>query len=112
MSGARHIAWDRVPAAPVAPGVERQVVHGDGLTILRLRLAAGTVLPRHEHRHEQCTTVLAGRLGVGVDGDASVELEAGESLTIPGGLAHAARALTDVLALEVFVPAREDLPAS
>jgi quercetin dioxygenase-like cupin family protein len=112
VSSARHIAWDHVPVARVAPGIERQVVHGDGLTILRLRLAAGTVLPRHEHPHEQCTTVLAGRLGMALDGGTPVELGAGETLTIPGGLGHEATALTEVLALEVFVPVREDLAAS
>jgi quercetin dioxygenase-like cupin family protein len=112
MSTARHIAWEHVPATRVAAGIERQVVHGDGLTILRLRLAAGTVLPRHEHPHEQCTTLIAGRLVMDVDGDEPVELGAGETLTIPGGLGHEARALTEVLALELFVPVRVDLAAS
>jgi quercetin dioxygenase-like cupin family protein len=112
VSAARHIAWDHVPVTRVAPGIERQVVHGDGLTLLRVRLAAGTVLPRHEHPHEQCTTVVAGRLAMDLDGSEPVELAAGDALTIPGGLGHEARALTEVLALEVFVPVREDLAAS
>jgi quercetin dioxygenase-like cupin family protein len=106
-----HVDWDTVAVVPVAPGVERQVVHGAGLTVLRLRLAAGTVLPRHAHRHEQCTTLLSGRLEVDVGGE-TIELGPGESLVIPGEVPHEARALTDVLALEIFVPAREDLPAS
>jgi quercetin dioxygenase-like cupin family protein len=112
-STASHIAWERVRPTIVAPGLERQVVHGDRLTVLRLRMTAGTVLPRHEHSYEQCTTVLEGRLTVAV-GDAPelIDLVAGQTLTIPGGLPHEARAVSDLLALELFVPRREDLPAS
>ncbi|MDX6715285.1 MAG: hypothetical protein QOH30_1843 [Baekduia sp.] len=114
MTGAaRHIVWDAVPATRVAPGIDRQVVHGDGVTLLRLALAAGTALPRHEHPHEQCTTVLDGRLAVELDDEAAggvVEVGAGETLAIPGGLPHAARAVTDVVALELFAPRRDDLP--
>jgi quercetin dioxygenase-like cupin family protein len=106
-----HVVWGAVTVVAVAPGIERQVVHGDGLTMLRLRLAAGTVLARHEHPHEQCTTPLSGRLAVDA-GAGTMELGPGESVVIPGGVPHEARALTDVLALEIFVPAREDLPAS
>jgi quercetin dioxygenase-like cupin family protein len=112
-SAAFHIAWDRVAPTIVAPGIERQVVHGDGLTVLRLRLAAGALLPRHDHPHEQCTTVLAGRMTVVVqDSSEPFELAAGDTLIIPGGVAHEARAATDVLVLELFVPRRDDLPAS
>jgi quercetin dioxygenase-like cupin family protein len=110
-AGPAHVAWDAVAVVGVAPGIERQVVHGDGFTLLRLRLAAGTVLPRHEHPHEQCTTLLGGRLAIDA-GAGAIELGPGESVVIPGGLPHEARALTDVLALEIFVPAREDLQAS
>jgi mannose-6-phosphate isomerase-like protein (cupin superfamily) len=39
-----------------------------------------------------------------------VEVGAGETLAIPGGLPHAARALTEVVALELFAPRRDDLP--
>jgi quercetin dioxygenase-like cupin family protein len=106
-----HVAWDAVDIVTVAPGIERQVVHGDGFTALRLRLAAGAVLPRHAHLHEQCTTPLSGRLAVDAGGQ-TIEVGPGESLVIPGEIPHEARALTDVLALEIFVPAREDLPAS
>jgi quercetin dioxygenase-like cupin family protein len=106
-----HVAWDAVDVVAVAPGIERQVVHGDGFTALRLRLAAGAVLPRHAHLHEQCTTPLGGRLAIDVAGQ-TIEVGPGESLVIPGQVPHEARALTDVLALEIFVPAREDLPAS
>jgi quercetin dioxygenase-like cupin family protein len=109
---ATHVVWDAVPATRAAPGIDRQVVHITGATLLRLAMDAGTVLPRHEHPHEQVTTVLAGRLAITLDDEASggvVEVGAGESVTLPGGLAHAARALTDVVALELFVPARDDL---
>ena len=107
-----HIVWDAVPATAAAPGIERQVVHGDGLTLVRVRLARGAVLPRHEHPHAQCTTVLAGRLRVAVDGAPAAEAGPGETVAIPGGVAHEVEAVTDVLALETFVPEREDLPAS
>jgi quercetin dioxygenase-like cupin family protein len=113
MSAAVHVAWERVAPLTVAPGIERQVVHGDRLTVLRLRMARGTVLPSHEHPHEQCTTVLAGRMTVAVgDAPEPIDLAAGETLTLPGGVAHEARAVTDLLVLELFVPRRDDLPAS
>ncbi|MDX6729048.1 MAG: hypothetical protein QOK49_3853 [Baekduia sp.] len=109
---ATHLAWDALPATRVAPGIDRQVVHGSGVTVVRVALTAGTVLPRHEHPHEQVTTVLAGRLALTLDDAAGgvIEIGAGESAAVPGGLPHEARALTDVVALEVFAPRREDLP--
>jgi quercetin dioxygenase-like cupin family protein len=109
---ATHVVWGAIPATHVAPGIDRRLVHGAGVTLLRLALAAGTVLPRHEHPHEQLTTVLAGRLAITLDDEAAggvIEVAAGDTVAIPGGLPHAARAVTDVVALEVFVPRREDL---
>ncbi|HMJ34257.1 MAG TPA: cupin domain-containing protein [Baekduia sp.] len=110
---ATYVVWDAMPTTRVAPGIDRQVVHGDGVTLLRLALSSGTTLPRHAHPHEQHTTVLEGRLAVVFDDEAAggvIEVGPGETISIPGGLPHEARALAGVVALELFVPRRDDLP--
>jgi quercetin dioxygenase-like cupin family protein len=94
------------------PGVQRHVSHADGFTVLRLRFAAGAVLPRHEHEHEQYIHVATGKLAVtlGAGESSTVTLEAGDAVRLPAWLPHETRAVTDAETLEVFSPARGDLP--
>lgn len=99
--------WHADPIEELAPGVGRQTLHGEGVTVARFHLAAGAGVPLHAHHNEQVTTVLAGRLRLVVDGD-EVVLGSDESLLVPPDLPHEAEALEDSLVLEVFAPRRED----
>ena len=56
-------AWE-----PLAPGVERKVVHVDavaGRQSFFVRMRAGAVLPAHEHRADEHCAILEGELEIG-----------------------------------------------
>jgi quercetin dioxygenase-like cupin family protein len=94
------------------PGVQRHVSQADGFTVLRLRFAAGSVLPRHEHEHEQYIHIVTGTLAVtlGSTESRTVTLGPGDAVRLPAWLPHETRAVTDAETLEVFSPRRADLP--
>ena len=99
--------WAEIPVEQLNAQMTRQVIHGDGLTIARLILDRGAVVPRHAHVNEQISTIESGRLKFIFD-HAEVTLLAGESLQIPSNVPHAAEALERTVALDVFTPVRED----
>ncbi len=99
--------WQDQPIEEMTSHVGRQVVHAETMTIARIHLRMGAVVPSHEHPHEQVATVLEGRLRFVVDGEEQ-DVVAGESMFIPGGVPHAVEALEDSLVLDVFAPVRDD----
>ena len=96
-----------VEKRPVEGAVGR-IVHGDGMTLAHWEFEEGTVLPAHEHPHEQIALVVEGRLELTV-GDRTRTLEAGEAAVIPSNVRHGARAVTRCRVVDSFAPKREDL---
>lgn len=99
--------WHAEPVERLSDGIGRQMLHTGRMTVARIHLSAGAVVPRHEHENEQVATVVEGRLRF-VVGDEQLEVGAGESLAIPGGVPHEVVALEDALVIDVFSPVRED----
>ena len=83
------------------------MLNGEAMTLAQITLAAGAAVPLHEHPNEQIATVLSGRLRFLV-GDGEVEIGAGESVLIPGGVPHRVDALEDSVVLDAFAPRRDD----
>jgi quercetin dioxygenase-like cupin family protein len=77
------------------------------MTIARIYLRAGAVVPRHAHPHEQVANVLEGSLRF-VVGEEEHVVSAGESMIVPRGVPHQVEALADSLVLDVFSPVRDD----
>jgi quercetin dioxygenase-like cupin family protein len=77
------------------------------MTLARILLRRGAVVPEHLHDNEQIATVISGRLRFRL-GDEETELGAGQSLRVPGGVPHRVEALEDSVVLDVFSPRRED----
>ena len=77
------------------------------MTIGRILLAAGAIVPSHHHVHEQVANVLAGRLRFVVGGDEQI-VSAGESVFIPSEIPHSVEAIEDSVVLDVFSPVRDD----
>src|SRR3712207_3421747 len=93
------------------PGIRRRTIAvGERMMQMLVALDAGSHVPEHQHPHEQLTHVLRGRLRFSVAG-ATQELEAGQSLCIPGAVPHAADVLEDTLVIDTFSPPREELLA-
>ena len=99
--------WNDISAEVLNEGITRQVVHTDAMTVARLALRRGAVVPRHSHPNEQVSTIEQGRLRFLFD-DSEIEVVAGESLQIPANVPHEVHAMVDSIALDLFSPRRED----
>jgi quercetin dioxygenase-like cupin family protein len=96
-----------LPPRTIFPGIVGHFAHTDRLTIGEIDLAASSIVPVHQHPHDQLTYILAGRAECTVGGETR-ELDAGMCVLTPGGTPHTFRALTACRALDVFTPVRED----
>ena len=99
--------WSQIPVERLNPLAERQALHTEKMTVARLILAKGAVVPTHHHENEQITTIESGRLRF-IFPDQEMIVEAGEMLPIPPNLPHSVVALEDTVAVDLFAPPRED----
>ena len=99
--------WNKLEQEQLNPRVARQVIHGANMTIARLELRQGAVVPTHSHVHEQIATVNRGALKFLIDGAEQI-VRAGQSIAILPHVPHGVEALEDSLVVDVFSPARED----
>jgi len=99
--------WNKLEWEQLNPRVARKVIHGANMTIARLDLRKGAVVPAHSHVHEQIATVDKGALKFLIDGGEQI-VSAGQSIAIPPHVPHSVEALEDSAVVDVFSPARED----
>ena len=99
--------WERRPVERLSEGIGRQVVHTETMTVARIHLAAGAVVPRHAHVSEQVANVISGSLRF-VVGDEEATVTAGRSVIIPSNVPHEVECLADALVVDVFSPPRAD----
>ena len=107
MRGMEVYDWNAIPREEVNPTFTRQVIHADTVTVARLYMKQGCIVPLHHHINEQLSTMHEGRLKFLIDGKELV-LNPGETLRIPPNVPHSAEALDDCIATDIFVPVRED----
>lgn len=114
MPSVKHYSWNDVPREQLTPLLSRKLITGERLMIAQVFLSKGSIVPAHDHHNEQITYIVSGCLrfwiGEHADnpGDVWVDVNAGEVLTIPGGVRHRAEALGDTLDVDVFNPPRQD----
>ncbi|MDZ7707516.1 MAG: cupin domain-containing protein [Trueperaceae bacterium] len=110
---ARKVRLDELPSATPRQGVTRRRLLGQRIELIAYRYEPGTVFPRHAHAAEQMTIVQSGVLVFAFD-EGEMRLEAGEAVTIPGGVPHGAHVPEDAAGptetLNVFTPVREAPP--
>jgi quercetin dioxygenase-like cupin family protein len=99
--------WNELPEERLNPRVTRKAIHTPALTIARLNMQKGAVVPEHSHVHEQIATVENGALKFFIDGGEQI-LKAGESLAIASNVPHGVEAIEDTVVVDVFSPCRED----
>jgi len=87
-----HLAGDGV-VTDLFPGASIQFVHGEHMTVATWSFKKDTEVPGHTHPAEQITHCAGGSLEVWVGGE-FVVLETGDTVVIPGGIPHSARART------------------
>ena len=99
--------WNRLEEEQLNPRLARRAIHTQGLTLARLRLQKSALVPEHSHVNEQVTMVERGALRFSFGAREQI-VRAGEILAIPPNEPHAAEALEDTVAVDIFSPARED----
>jgi quercetin dioxygenase-like cupin family protein len=100
-------SWEQIEKEQLNPLSRRQVIHGETMTVARIHLKKGCVVPQHNHHNEQISMVEQGSLRFNLDGAERV-LGAGELVRIPPNLPHSVQALEDCVVVDLFSPPRED----
>lgn len=103
----KRYRWTEIEKEQMNPLCARQVIHGERMTIARIHLSKGAVVPLHSHVNEQITLLERGRLRFLI-GEQETLIEAGEALHIPSNAPHRVEALEDSVAVDLFSPPRED----
>lgn len=98
---------DRIPARNIFAGIRGRYAHGERCTIGEVELDANTVIPIHNHPHEQLTYLLEGSMHF-VVGDETQTMKPGDIAVIPGGASHGGRTISRCRVIDVFAPARDD----
>ncbi|MGH9776268.1 MAG: cupin domain-containing protein [Candidatus Acidiferrales bacterium] len=102
-----HTHWEKLELEKLSGALSRRMVSTERMTIARVFLKKGAVVPRHFHPNEQITMVMSGALKFIFD-DHELVVRPGEILLIPADVPHAAEALEDTDDMDVFSPPRED----
>lgn len=104
------LQWDDVPMETVNPSMRRQIITGELLTVARIYLKDGFLVPMHSHHNEQITQVISGvlKFRLGEDGDETIDVGPGQVIVIPANLPHEARVVGDVVETDIWAPRRDD----
>ena len=103
--------WATIPQEELNPKTVRQAIHTERMTIARLLLRQGAVVPMHHHENEQVTMLKSGALRFvfgGAEEGKEIVVRAGGVLQIPPNLPHMVEALEDSMATDLFSGRRED----
>lgn len=99
--------WDQIPREALSAQLARRVIHSANMTVARIDLLKGALVPRHSHENEQISVLLEGRLRFSFD-SGELEVVPGQALEIPPHVPHEVEALEDSVAMDLFAPRRED----
>ena len=75
--------WHAEPIEQLNESIGRQMLHTETMTVARIYLAAGAVVPRHQHENEQVANVISGRLRF-VVGEEELVVGGGRERRAPG----------------------------
>ena len=101
-----HVA--DLPAVEQLPGVVRRAVWLEKVMITFFEFEPDTIIPAHEHPHEQITYIVEGEMEFTLDQETR-RLGPGEGVCIPSGVRHGARILDQrTVVLDAWHPPRED----
>ncbi|HLY19101.1 MAG TPA: cupin domain-containing protein [Bryobacteraceae bacterium] len=103
----QYYNWSQLREEALNPLLGRKMLHGVHMTVARIRLEKGAMVPMHSHPNEQISMVESGALRFVISGEERV-LRAGDALVIPPDAPHMVQALEDSLAVDLFSPPRED----
>jgi quercetin dioxygenase-like cupin family protein len=103
----KHFRWDDLPQEQVNERFVRKLAWDGGLMISWMECKQGCYVPPHSHKNQQLTFVTRGRWRFEIDGK-TIIVGPNEILFIPPNAIHAAEAVEDLVAYDIFTPPRED----
>jgi quercetin dioxygenase-like cupin family protein len=107
-SAAQHLNWADIPVEHPAEGIERQMVVGERIMIVRFRFVPFLVTPEHTHPHEQMSLVVSGQVRFFIEGKERIA-SPGDVLHFPPNCLHGATMMDEeVVLIDIFSPIRED----
>ena len=90
------------------PGITRKALaYSETMIACELRMEKGSVVPLHQHVHEQCSMVISGRLRYTVGNETRI-VESGDTVMLPSNMPHSIIVEEETLAIDVFTPLREE----
>lgn len=110
MTALNNVRWEEVPFEQVNPMMRRQIVTGELMTVAKIYLKDGFLVPMHSHHNEQITQVLSGSMRFRFDdgGERELMLGPGDVVVIPANLPHEALCVGDVVEMDMWAPRRDD----
>jgi quercetin dioxygenase-like cupin family protein len=100
--------WSRIKKENPAPGIQRQMVVGENVMMVRFTFEPFLVTPEHTHPHEQMTLVVQGKVKFFIEGEVKI-VSAGDVLHFQPHNRHGATMLDEeVVLIDIFSPIRED----
>lgn len=108
--GVELLQWDDIPMETVNPMMRRQIITGELMTVARIYLKDGFLVPMHSHHNEQITQVISGHLKfrLGEDGEQTIDVGPGQAIVIPANLPHEALVVGNVVEMDMWAPRRDD----
>ena len=99
--------WNQIAEEQLTPKLSRRMIHCSTMTVARLRIRKGFIVPTHSHHNEQITSIEQGAV-VFVTPSERITVRAGETLCVPPNIPHSVECLEDCVAIDTFSPVRED----
>ncbi len=105
-----HLNWETVEMEQVTPGMSRKIISSERMTVARIYLKDGFLVPLHSHENEQVSQVISGtlRFRFGADRSQVIDVGPGEVVVIPPNLPHEALSIGDVEEFDTWAPVRSD----
>lgn len=101
------ISLDDLRITEPVPGFKVKFVHSERTKIAFWKITEDSVLPPHQHLHEQTVIVTKGEFELTI-AEAKRIMKPGDIGVIPSNVLHSAKALTYCEVTDVFSPVRED----
>ena len=91
----------------IFPGLNGKFIHGDKISWAFWDVKKDSIVPNHNHIHEQIMHVVSGKFEFTLDGKSNIYSD-GDVVVIPSNIFHSGKALTDCKLMDVFSPVRQE----
>ncbi|PKL44938.1 MAG: cupin domain-containing protein [Candidatus Riflebacteria bacterium HGW-Riflebacteria-2] len=101
---------DKLQEHKVGPGViGKYLGSGEAMNVMHWNFDDKAALPSHHHAAVQFGYIIKGAFQIDIGGEKAL-LKAGDSYFVPSNVEHAFVAVGETEAIDVFSPARDDVP--